>query len=651
MHEQTGPRFPKPDPAGAYAEFKIYDTKGDPLRRPVEDWEGAKERVRSSRAAQTWLAERRADIDDWIAKRQDRPEWIAGWWHNFVSPKDGSFLIWTPDEPGLETLHSPSDPRVKLTETLHQSWVYSFRVNHGNRIAEAARLFRLTGEQRYADWSAAQLDFYADNFEKWPLQKRNSGIWYSVSRLFFQSLDEATNLTRHIEAARLLWDTVTPERRQHWGEKLFKPQAHMLNESFQSIHNIACWQRSAMGQVALVYNDTDLWNQTVDARFGIRNQLAEGATSDYFWYEQSLGYNDYVVSALSGVFLMAGLLGRMEELRHEMLIVENLMVAPLALRFPNGDLPSPADGSRRKAPTGRLFADTCRIFPTTIGREESAKSPGWAGLIDPQPESPGDKAGHEGAPLPAPISRNLESTRMALICRDGWQVYLHFGQLLQSHAQAEALNYEAWHGHTDITHDTATVGYGSPLHGKYYTRGLNHNVPLVGGEGQSGWSPGEMLEWKPDAGRVRVRQPTYRPGVQAARTLTVEGDRLTDVVLIELTDTALPDAPLGLTVHTQGKAVLTNDFAPAPNFAEGRQAGFHYWNSPMAVKAPANSVSLLLHYPEHSYRLTVQCSVPCRIFHGSTPDAPPNRRETVFLEAATPCRKATFTTIWEMARP
>ena len=49
-------------------------------------------------------------------------------------------------------------------------------------------------------------------------------------------------------------------------------------------------------------------------------------------------------------------------------------------------------------------------------------------------------------------------------------------------AQAEALNFSAFYGDTDITHDPGTVGYGSPLHKGYYTRGLNHNVPLLNGE-------------------------------------------------------------------------------------------------------------------------------------------------------------------------
>jgi hypothetical protein len=643
-------RFPKTNPAKTYAEYKVIDKSGDPLRRPREDWDGAKARVQNDPAAKQWLETRRKDIDEWMTNRRDKVEWVAGWWHDFVSPKDGSFLIWTPDEPGQETLRSASDPKVTLTPKLHGAWVYRFRATHGTKISEAAQLFRLTGEKRYAEWVVAQIDFYADNFEKWPLQKRGSGIWESTARLFHQPLDEAVNLAHHIEAVRLVWDTVPEEKRQGWRTKLFRPQADIFEASFQSIHNIACWQRAAVGHIALMYNDADLWKKAINAPFGIRRQLAEGVTSDYLWYEQSLSYNDYVVQALLPLFLLAGLVGRGEDLRHEMLIVENLMLAPLALRFPNGDLPAPADGSRRKTPNRQLFAETSRVFPTRIGQAEEAHSLSWSTLLDPVTNTKTPTVEAAIAALPAPTSRSLETSRMALICKDGWQVYFHYGQLLQSHSQAEALQYEVWHGNTDLTHDTATVGYGSPLHREFYTKGMAHNVPLVGGEGQQSWAPGELLEWTPEKGRVTARQPFYRPGVRATRTLTVEGDRLTDTATVELTDANLPDAPLGLTVHFQGKVTLPEGFLPEPDFAKGRPAGFKYWKD-VHVKTITAPLSLLVHYPEHTYTVTLQPSVSCRIFHAVTPDAPPHQRQSIYLESTTPGRKAVFVTTWEMARP
>jgi hypothetical protein len=90
----VGP-FPKPSPERAFAELKHLDSKGSPLRRAREDWDGARQRAASPQW-RSWIATRRAELDDWMANRGDRVEWIAGWWHDFVSPEDGSFLTWTP---------------------------------------------------------------------------------------------------------------------------------------------------------------------------------------------------------------------------------------------------------------------------------------------------------------------------------------------------------------------------------------------------------------------------------------------------------------------------------------------------------------------------------------------------------------------------
>lgn len=148
---------------------------------------------------------------------------------------------------------------------------------------------------------------------------------------------------------------------------------------------------------------------------------------------------------------------------------------------------------------------------------EAAKRRNWDTLIDP----PGPPATIK--PLPEVHSRHLETSRLAILRKGAWQVFFHYGQLDSSHAQAEALNYEAFYGKTDITHDPGTAGYGSPLHRQYYKTGLSHNVPLVNWFGQAKWNPGELLAFDGKSGRVAARQAEYQPGVSAERELQIEG--------------------------------------------------------------------------------------------------------------------------------
>jgi hypothetical protein len=613
--------FPKPDPQDFYRELKVFDAAGSPIRVPREDWAGARERIQNDRAWEAWLARFRTETEEWIAKRRDRVEWIAGWWHDFVSPRDGSFLTWTPDEPGEFTLSSPSDPRVQLTRKLHRAWVFGFRGRHADKVADAAALYRLTGEKRYAEWAASQLDFYSENYLKWPIQTEKT-----KARLAHQSLDEAVNLLRYVRAARWLEPYAAPERKQLWITKLFRPEAELLDETFQRIHNIACWQRSAQSAVALYAADEALWKRAVDGEFGIRNQIARGITSDYLWFEQSLGYNSYVVSALLPFFTEAAIAGHLDPLKEEAASVENLLLAPLALRFPTGKLPTPADttGAMAYAPNRAALAAAYRVFPTSLGLAEAANQKNLSTLIDPPARAPAEE-------IPAVASRHLESSRMAVLRQGPWQIFYHYGQLDRSHAQAEALNFEAFFDTIDVSHDPGTVGYGSPLHGGYYTRGFAHNVPLVDRDGQQGWNPGEVRAWEPAKGRVAAAQPLYRKDASAEREIRVEGASLIDTVRVHCTG----DTPrkIGLLLHLQGSVELT----PAFHAAEG----LPFWENSRSASFQDN-VMLDVSIGGKPFQVTLAVKGPFTLLHGSTPDAPPNKRQTLYIE--TSGTTAVFTT-------
>jgi hypothetical protein len=625
---QTAETFPKSNPDRAFADFKLMNSNGSPIRLPIEDWAGAKRRVSTDKEWQSWLTARRADMDDWMAKRRDHAEWMAGWWHDFVSPKDGSQLIFTPDEPGEETLHSASDPRVKLTPKLRAAWVYSFRTSHANHMVTAAQLYRLTGERKYADWAASQLDFYADNFANWPtegpLARKSSPANPRGSHLMWQSLDEAVDLIKYVNTARYLGDYVTPERKQRWFTELFKPECDLLLQTFKQIHNISCWHHAAIGCVAVYYNDPVLWKAAVEDQFGIKDQLARGVTSDFLWYEQSLGYNSYVVQALLPFFEFASLSGDAPKLRQEMDVAENLMLAPIAIRFPTGRLPNPADGKVGYAPDVGLLATAARVFPTTIGAAARTKKYDWDTLLDPPTET-------AAAPTPAPaVSRNMESSQMAVLKKGPWQVYFHYGQLTSSHSQAEALNYEAFYDKTDITHDPGTVGYGSPLHKGFYATGLVHNVPLIDGVGQEGWNKGKLLAFDGDKAEVSASQPLYRKNAAAERTLTVNGGILTDTLTVRTSD-SLPHE-IGMLVQLQGKAALPASFQPDDSLTRpGQPQPFTHWTE-ITSATFTDRAAFTVTYGD-GRKQTVEFGIPGTfiVTHASAPDYPPDRRETFYI--------------------
>ena len=248
--------YPKHEPDKAFAELKIYDGQGRPYRSAREDWEGARRRVESDPAWANWLRQEKDEVDRWMAKHRDHVSWIAGWSNDFVSPKDGSKLTWTESIPGDEVDHfsSPSDPNVPITDKLTAAWIRTWREKHVGVMQRAGRIYRLTGDKKYADWAASQMDFYATHYLEWPAQRQGA-------RLFWQSLTEGVNLITYAHTVRLLGDHVDDKRRQFWLEKFFKPEVKVLNENFPEILNITCWLRGAAAQVGLIFNDEQMWRE------------------------------------------------------------------------------------------------------------------------------------------------------------------------------------------------------------------------------------------------------------------------------------------------------------------------------------------------------------------------------------------------------
>jgi hypothetical protein len=636
--------FPKDHPAAAYPEYKIYDAQNNPVRVPQEDWTGAVTRVANDPGWAKWLMTEKAEVDEWMQKRQDKVEWIAGWSHDGESPKDASRVIPDPDEPilGTYSLQSKTDSKILVTPKLHGWWVNYFRQRHVEKMLEAARLYRLTGEKKYADWAARQLDFYADNYLKWPLDNpihKN----HSESRLMAQPLDDAIILINFVLTARTLGDYVPPTRNQKWVSALFMPEATLIQQSGQQIQNMSCWQRSAAGITALYCKDDALWKEVLDAPYGIHDQVARGVTSDYLWYEQSLGYNDYVVAALSPVFTYAQMAGRGADLQEDMATIENLMLTPYAMRFVTGRWPIPADGGKDGVADAYVLNDIATLFPTKVGIYNLAHAKNWTALLDPP--DPVNVAPQPPA-MPPVISRNFDCSRMAVIRSGPWQVFLHYGQLTHFHAEPDVLNFEAFYQDTDVTHNPSKFLYGSEMFPKYMKTPVCHNVPLIDGTGQAEVSPGQLDSFS--TASVAVSEPQYQTKARASRAMTIDGDALQDTVQVATSDGSTH--ALGFLLHVNGKVVhLPANFVVEPN-PERIQAStaFQYWRN--ASRATFHDrATFAVKYEAMTLQIDFALPGDFTIWHATVPDLPTRTREAFYLQ--TQGKAATLITTLRPAPP
>jgi hypothetical protein len=90
---------------------------------------------------------------------------------------------------------------------------------------------------------------------------------------------------------------------------------------------------------------------------------------------------------------------------------------------------------------------------------------------------------------------------------------------------------------------------------------------------------------------------------------------------------------LGLVLHVQGNVKLSDAFKRDDSFAENRPPAFHYWTD-CASASFHDEAEFEVNFGGTS--LNIKFSVPgeFRIWHASTPDSPPGRREGFYLETS-----------------
>jgi hypothetical protein len=601
-----------------FSELKVMQEDNLPIRFAQEDWNKAKQMIVTDESWKTWVNSNRVGLDAWISKTRDQATWVGGYQHALIDPTTKQPIRWSANMPEPSSI-TESDKKF------HAAWVGWVRSNNFDKVLEASRMYRLTDDQRYAEWAASQMDFYAENYARWPLQQ----LYGSRSRMMGQGLDEATATAKLIDSVRLLKTFSSLKQRNFWRDNLFLPIADNLRKSKVGINNISLWHAAAMAEIGLQFDDEKLYQEAINGPMGIRAIMKLGVTKDFIWYEGSLGYQTYVLRALSPLFIQASLLGKADDLKREMLIAQNMLLAPLALRFDDGMLPNPGDSTSRLRAIDLSFQlEMYRTLPTRIGLIEATHKKSWDTLLDPV-----DIDLTAAATMPVVSSANLESVRMALLKADGWQLFHRYGQLSIHHSQEDALNIEVYYQDVPISTNPATVLYESSLHKDYFHRAISHNVPLVDGQGQVGWNPGEIIKFDAKKTSLVTSQPEYRPDAAASREVSIQEGQLLDRVTVRVKPAIQGEKRLGFLFHSDCQIELVKEhMGPGAAGAPPVGNGFSFWER-IIVHQSLRDVRARLYCDGNEFIADLRMSAVGKIYTAIAPSTPlPKKRYVVYVE-------------------
>lgn len=147
----------------------------------------------------------------------------------------------------------PKDPGGGYTHEQHKQ---NFKI-----IYQGGQLYKLTGEQKYADYVRDILLAYAKLYPTLgphPARKNTQGS----GRIFWQVLNDAMWMVDSIQGYEAIRDTLSEADRKNIDDNLFRKAAAFLSTgsavTFSKIHNHATWATAGVGMTGYVLGDKEL---------------------------------------------------------------------------------------------------------------------------------------------------------------------------------------------------------------------------------------------------------------------------------------------------------------------------------------------------------------------------------------------------------
>ena len=440
------------------------------------------------------------------------------WPHWYSCKRDGA---------RLKTI-SPTEHRCPVCGTVYRGEPYDsvpLYHQHGQysrAVRDLGLAYRLTGRAELARRAKEILLGYAARYRNYPLHDRFGEAKTGGGHVMAQTLDESVWLIPVVWGYSLVRETLSEEERRRVEEGLLRPAAGVIREHKLGIHNIQCWKNSAVGLVGFAVGDEELIREAIDdPQRGFRAQMARGVTSDGLWFEGSLGYHHYTMSALWPLAEAA----RLAEIDLYSDRYRALFDAPISLALPNGDSPGFNDNAG-----GNLsgYAPLYELAYARWGESRHGKVAAGGSRNSLEALLYGAARLPEGSVAPE-ASILLRDAGYAALRSPLVTAAVRFGMHGGGHGHPDKLNVVTYGAGRLAGLDPGSINYGVPLHQEWYKSTIAHNTVSVDGQIQKN-EDGQLEEWRSEGGVTKFTGVADRvyDGVVLRRTLELDGAELRD---------------------------------------------------------------------------------------------------------------------------
>lgn len=222
------------------------------------------------------------------------PRTLATWVMYFICPEDSGRLIY--DYSNENEYECPICHKKYHGEPYSGAWWRSTVEEITDIAVKASYLWLILEEEKYRDLAKEILLDFAKYYPNYEL---HGDIMYNnPGRIASQTLCEALTIRKLIVAYDMMRDCFTAEQCRAIEEDMFIQSAQVLmDQRMNQLHNHEVVIDGALGMIGMVLGREDFLDFAIESKYGLKYQLEHGLLADGFWFEGTIHYHYFTLSA------------------------------------------------------------------------------------------------------------------------------------------------------------------------------------------------------------------------------------------------------------------------------------------------------------------------------------------------------------------
>ncbi len=584
------------------------------------------------------------EVDNFIKDFKDDPNVNSEWGHYYFCNNDGGRLIFDLNKPHT---HVCEVCNKQFTSEIYDGvWVYFYRNTAILTAWKAACLYKALDDKKYLDVVKTIIGFYASNYKKFRIHNKEREVFSSYEemkwgcgRILPQGLNESIIAIRMINALEIIKDDLDTTFLDDVYNNMFREMYYLLSPQVESIHNIRCWNNSAIGVIGLFFNDQEMIDFAFNGKFNIRRQLREGVTKDNFWYEGSIHYDFFTLEGVSALALYSRIYNY--DFGSELDILHKMFIEPYHYAFNNGYFPNPNDGwpNINLKTYDYIYQVALKVFGERDIVGEITKNI----LANPLPRTTlplskpyyyNNEIAFERLLLNTDIdfndykeikqdTRNYPESQFGLLRNDNFNIFMKYGLNGPSHAHPDIMNFEVMYKDKMISRDVSNPGYQSKLYKEWFKKTIAHNTVVCDGIDQVKRDRCESIVYKDN--KIEAESLDIYLGINYKRSITLLDNGFEDDFIVSSNKDTISD----YLFHLEEDIVVEDVLGIEENLGY-KDNGYQHILSSKKIKTNSDTLILNLTQADNKYRLLID-TIDKDIFICKTMDNPVNKTRTSIL--------------------